>query len=245
MGGLGHYLEQEGIATTQISLIREHTEKILPPRALWVPFELGRPLGAPGDAAFQHKVLKAALGLLEARNGPVLADFPEDAPAPPADLAGWACPIPPAAGENEPPAPADPARALLREIDFLRPWYDRALEARGRTTVGPSGMDIPAAARFLSAFLDDPHTPSPIPGRPPGDAVKLASEDLKAYYHEAAAAQPGCTGSRQTADWFWGQTAAGRLLLNLKAACLKSGDPAIKILGTLLLVPRSQAHRAP
>ena len=40
MGGLGHYFESEGIASTQISLVRVHTENIKPPRALWVPFEL-------------------------------------------------------------------------------------------------------------------------------------------------------------------------------------------------------------
>ena len=32
MGGLAHYIEDEGVPTTQISLIREHTEKIKPPR---------------------------------------------------------------------------------------------------------------------------------------------------------------------------------------------------------------------
>ncbi len=55
--------------TTQISLIREHTEKIKPPRALWVPFELGRPLGVPNDAAFQNRVITAALDLFEAPSG--------------------------------------------------------------------------------------------------------------------------------------------------------------------------------
>jgi hypothetical protein len=69
------------VPTTQISLVREHTAKITPPRALWVPFELGRPLGVPGDAAFQTRVLRAALQLLEAASGPVLVDFPDDAPA--------------------------------------------------------------------------------------------------------------------------------------------------------------------
>ncbi len=75
MGGLAHYLEEEGVATTQISLIREHTEIIKPPRALWVPFELGRPLGLPDDPALQTRVLVAALKLLEAERGPVLEDF--------------------------------------------------------------------------------------------------------------------------------------------------------------------------
>ena len=81
------------MATTQISLIREHTERIRPPRALWVPFELGRPLGVPDDEAFQIRVLLHALKLLEARSGPVLEDFPEEAPLTEHSLDGWACPI--------------------------------------------------------------------------------------------------------------------------------------------------------
>ena len=68
MGALAHYLEAEGVPTTQVSLIREHTETINPPRALWVPFELGRPLGAPEDPGLQRRVLMAALNLLEAQS---------------------------------------------------------------------------------------------------------------------------------------------------------------------------------
>lgn len=75
MGALGHYLEEEGLATTQISLIREHTVRIRPPRALWVPFPLGRPMGEPGDTAGQIRVLTAALRLFEADQGPVLVDW--------------------------------------------------------------------------------------------------------------------------------------------------------------------------
>ena len=80
MGGLAHYIEDEGISTTQISLIREHTERIKPPRALWVSFDLGRPLGTPNDAPFQRSVLEHALKLFESPSGPVLEDFPHDAP---------------------------------------------------------------------------------------------------------------------------------------------------------------------
>ncbi len=78
MGALAHYLEVEGISTTQISLIREHTEFIRPPRALWVPFELGRPLGAPDNPELQRRILLSALELLEASEGPVLVDFPDE-----------------------------------------------------------------------------------------------------------------------------------------------------------------------
>ena len=66
MGALGHFLEREGIPTTGISLVREHTEVMQPPRALWVTFVLGRPLGAPDDPALQTRVLEAALALLDA-----------------------------------------------------------------------------------------------------------------------------------------------------------------------------------
>ena len=73
------------MATTQISLVREHTAAMGPPRALWVPFILGRPFGVPGDAAFQQRVLRSVLNLLEAPAGPVLADYSEEAPAPRAE----------------------------------------------------------------------------------------------------------------------------------------------------------------
>jgi hypothetical protein len=93
VGGLGHYIEREGVPTTQISLVREHTERINPPRALWVPFDLGRPLGAPDEAEFQNKVLLSALGLLEASDRPIIMDFPEDAPVSESGFSPAACPV--------------------------------------------------------------------------------------------------------------------------------------------------------
>jgi hypothetical protein len=96
VGGLAIYLEEEGLATTGISLIRLHTEKTNPPRALWVPFELGRPFGVPNDPAFQRRVVLAALALLDARSGPLIVDYPEEVP-PEAisedDITGLSCPI--------------------------------------------------------------------------------------------------------------------------------------------------------
>ena len=65
----------------------------MPPRALWVPFELGRPFGAPDDAGSQKRVLLGALDLLEAEEGPILADFPDDAPSA-GDITGWANALP-------------------------------------------------------------------------------------------------------------------------------------------------------
>jgi hypothetical protein len=190
-------------------------------------------------------VLKSALALLEAPAGPVLVDFPEEAPLS-ANLTGWACPLNPSEDTEDKALRAgdrSPLEILKKEIAFLKPWYDLAVRKQGRTTVGLSGLEIAQAAEFLFAFLHDPGTPSPRPGMPVGDALKLASEDLKAYYLEAAAAQPGGATSLHLADWFWGETKAGRMFFDLQKVCMQSSDPMIKMLGTLLLIPRSQAHR--
>ena len=52
-------IEREGIATVSITLLREVTSVIHPPRSLFVPFPMGYPLGAPHDAALQHRVIAA------------------------------------------------------------------------------------------------------------------------------------------------------------------------------------------
>ena len=64
--------------TTGISLVRENAAAMRPPRMLWVPFPLGRPLGRAGDAEFQHRVIAHGLDLLHRPSGPVLEDYPED-----------------------------------------------------------------------------------------------------------------------------------------------------------------------
>lgn len=60
-----------------IQLLREVAERVRPPRALYVPYPHGYPLGLPGDAAGQRRVIECALRLLEdpARVAPVLVDF--------------------------------------------------------------------------------------------------------------------------------------------------------------------------
>ena len=64
MGALANFIERAGVATASISLIREQSEAVRPPRALWVPFALGRPLGSADDPEFQKQVMRAALGML-------------------------------------------------------------------------------------------------------------------------------------------------------------------------------------
>lgn len=241
MGVLAHFIESAGIATTQISLVRLHTEKTEPPRAVWVSFGLGRPFGAPDDPALQHRVLSAALDLLGAETGPVLVDFPEDAPvADAADMEGWVCPMPvrPAATTAD-----DPAATVLAEIASLRQWQDLFQERRGRTTVGVCPMSLEDIGRYLATMLADGE-PGPTDGDlTPARILKLGSEDLKAFYSEAAIAIPGNKGSAEIADWFWGETEAGRTLLGLKPICIDSDDKKLQAVGKIVLVPRNQAHR--
>lgn len=56
---------------------RTHRES-KPPRALFVPFPFGHPLGEANEPELQTRVMHAALTLLEREAGPVLEDHPED-----------------------------------------------------------------------------------------------------------------------------------------------------------------------
>lgn len=77
MGLVAAELERRGIATVAIQLLREVALRVRPPRALCVPFPHGYPLGRPGDAAGQRRVIESALRLLETPSlePPVLVDF--------------------------------------------------------------------------------------------------------------------------------------------------------------------------
>jgi len=225
VGALGHFLERAGIPTTSISLVREHTEIVRPPRALWVTFELGRPLGIPDDAPFQRRVAKAALDLLARTDGPLIADHPEHVEEP-ADFTGWACPI------NLAPTAVD---TLAAEIDRLATWHDRATARTGRTTVGVSGLDMPAAGRLLSQALEGE--------LPEAQALKEAIDDLRAYYLEAASAFPDAGTPAMRKAWLWDETVFAKALLSLQPRLAASADPQHRILGNLTLIPATERHR--
>ena len=232
-------MEDEGLSTTQISLVREHSEAIKPPRALWVPFELGRPLGQPNDAEFQKRVLRACLGLLEAESGPVLEDYQEDIPAGSAgyDFTGMSCPID---LHSVPSNDSELTRSLVQEIGQIAPWYDLAVDQRQRTTVGISELDILDAARFLSDFIEDPSSPSPRPEMEVGPMLKHTSEDLKAFYSEAMSAQPGMSSSLVVENWLWNETVLGKVLWNFREEHVDDPDSYIGYLAQRGLIPDRQ-----
>ena len=245
MGALAHYLEAQGIPTTQISLIREHTETIRPPRALWVPFELGRPLGAPENPGLQRRVLLAALELLDAPKGPILADFNDEAPegeaGSEAGMAGWSCPVSFASPIKQKTDLEELRSAFKHEVGELRPWYDLSLERRDRTAVVEFGPD--SASELLDSFAAGEKPRVPKAEIPLGMSLRLAAQDLKAFYFEAAAARPGSASptSGEFNWWFWQETAAGRILRAVKEKCLNEPDSSLRKTGGLLLVPLDQA----
>ena len=235
MSAVAYYLEDAGIATTGISLVRENTAALRPPRFLWVSFPLGRPLGIPGDPPFQRRVILAALALFDAPAGPVLEDYPEDVPPMPADAA-VACPVRfPARVEGD----GEWTAALRNEVALLRPWYERAVERRGRTTVGIADAPIEDLARRLGELLDATSgSAEALPRTPPAlQALKRTLSDLRAFHEEAVTAQPGDMPWREVRRVLWRETVLGDAILTLRDRLRASGDPRL-LAFTRVLVPR-------
>jgi len=233
------------VPTTGISLVRPHTETIKPPRALWVPFQMGHPLGAPDDPTFQSRVLMAVLALLEAPGlPPVLADFPEDEPEND-EIIVLSCPVnfarsAPETGETDPLQVA-----FRREVTAMRPWYDMAVKKRKRTTVGVSGISLEKLGDFIYALSRGEEPENPIEDTPLVYTLKYAVEDLNSYYIEGITAQPGQSGtsSKVLQDWFWEETVAGKVLLELKKVCEASDDKMMNMVGAHFVVPGDVARR--
>lgn len=227
-------LEDRGIPCVAIGAVRVQMEKTRPPRGLFVPFQLGRPLGEPEDAAFQRRVLLHALGLLERTDGPViLEDFPDDPPGW-SDTPGWSPPALPAVS-----VPVDRAgwrHALAAEMAALQPAWDRARGRYGRTSTGLSFVP-PEAWPDLAADLVTGGLPT-VDGHPtPALAMRFLSDDIKAMYAEAAQADGPAPAARQIDAWFWRQTLAGQLLIALRSVAMASENNAMKTVGGRFLVP--------
>ncbi|MFT7524063.1 MAG: hypothetical protein ACI92A_001929 [Candidatus Paceibacteria bacterium] len=203
---LAHYLENAGIPTVVISLVRPHSQAIRPPRALFVPFELGRPLGDPGDADGQTDVLRKALSLLD-HNGPdpVLADYPDPQPK----TSTWK----PAQHSND--------AGLQAELSSILRSYDQAKQKTGRTTFGVSGLTTDElVAMFEAEATSQTGTSSSVSSK----LIRYAIDDLKMLYFEAACQGETGIPSKALTDWFWRQTLAGKAIVSLRAAYLASND---------------------
>lgn len=214
MSVLAHVFEAAGIATVTLASMKPVVEKVSPPRALYCEFPLGRPLGRPDDAEFQHDVIARAFALLAAPSGPVLETHPEIIEE---ETEAMACAMPP---RYDPSLPA-----AVDEANGIRKAYDRSVARRGVTSVGRvlDADGVPDALRVLQQLADGVHWKEvAIPGKNTIATV----HDIRSYYEEAALelVDGPAPGGRAAEEWFYEQTEAGRTVMAARQALAEGDD---------------------
>lgn len=220
---LARVFEAAGLVTVCIAMVREHAEKVKPPRALFVPYPFGFALGKPNDPELQHRIVAAALELVDKPQGPALEDFPEDE-------------VP-----DNLPQSSGVARSSARdtndaadEIAGLRSFYERWVDDHdGRTAVGLSGVPQRrwrGLVRFLEAYtrgedVDMKERPAHV-ALP--QFIRYCVDDLKAFYYEARMVQKPTMSEPDLHTWFWGETVMGQLIPAVGEHMQASDDPAAK-----------------
>jgi hypothetical protein len=187
----------------------EVAERMPVPRALYCDFPLGRPLGRPGDPAFQRGVLVAAFALLDAPE-PTIVTYPEtildEVEAP------LACPMPPRLDLSLPRA-VDEARGLRRA-------FDRAAAGGLRTAVDVDAVE-PTLRGFQRVVDGTPWEDCEIPDNP-----LVAALNLRSYYEQAAAGlSDHVPAARAAESWFARETEAGKLVHQAQQAMKEAGAP--------------------
>jgi len=183
--------------------------------------------------------------MLEAPDGPLLEDYPEDEPETSDELTVLTCPVYFDHDVAETGETDQLQAGFRREITAMRPWYDMGVAKRQRTNVGVSGIELDNLGDFIYAFVRGEEPENPRDDIPLAYTLKFAVEDLKAYYIEGITAQPGQAGAsgQRLSDWFWDETAAGKVLLALKEVCEASTDDKLSQVGGHFLVPMEVASR--
>ncbi len=219
MGVLARVFEAAGIATVGLSIVRRQAENVKAPRFLHCEFPLGRPLGKPNDAPFQLDVIRRAFALLDRTDVPIIEDHPDviedevDQPA--------SCALPPRLDRTLHPA--------VDEALGLRPAYNRHLLASaGRTAMGRVGGPD-QIADLVSRMVQLAESATLADAGFDADTARGASQDIRAYYEEAALAlAEHVPGARQIETWMYTQTQTG-LVIRAAVAALKAAgaDPGV------------------
>jgi hypothetical protein len=215
-------LEEAGLVTGGISLIREHTEKVKPPRALWVPFPFGLPVGHPENATEQRSVLDAVLALIDEPDVPVLHDF--DGELAPGET-GTSIQ---AAAVEAAPVELD----LADEVTTMRRYWEQWIDRSGRTAVGVSNIPpvkFRGVVRFLEAFVKGEHRALPEQGETALPLfIRYCADDLRVLYLEARLVMRPDESQSDTQRWFWGETTLGSFLRTLRDVMNDSDDDLMR-----------------
>lgn len=186
------------IAPAVLSLVRAHTEKAAPPRALYCDFPFGRPLGRPGDPSFQRGVMEKMFALLAEQGRPVHVDYATAIPD------QWGTPTD--INLSVPPSALHPA---LAEIAVLRELFER-WPGDGWAEPLPLPWDghmiQEAISGFIGIAMGIPWEKTGLPAHPTDSALAIRC------YAEAAVLQSlaGIPPARSVARWFYERSQAGR-----------------------------------
>lgn len=166
----------------------------------------------PNDAAFQHRVLARALGLLES-DQPTVQDFEESIEDTASEV--LVCPL---------PARHDPdAHPAVDEARGLRAAYDRAVAKHGNRAGAARLLDADAVPAAIESFIrvaeGMPWKEAGIPGVP-----ARVSHDIRGYYEMAAMEIVGHTPAAWTGyRWFRDETQTGAVIKAAQQAIRESG----------------------
>lgn len=170
-----------------------------------------------------------------------IEDYPVEAPEE-AGPGQWSCPLSIPTQEDSDAL----VSRLLAEVSRLRPWSAETRRVRGRTLFGASGADadqVDDVARALATLADT----GDLSIEPDGDVdwafpmpllVRHLADDLRTFYHEAIAAQPGPGAPNHDAlnQWIFGGTTLGEVLQRI-ADHLTTLDTPAALLTRGLLIP--------
>ena len=191
-------------------LIKEHAQKVKPPRMLSVPFNFGHTLGLANNPDYQHKVLKATFDLLKKDKGPVLEEFESTFVS---DVI--------VQGSQTVNTSQKLGIQPTAEFNSLKANYEEWLNTNeGRSGVGISTIawqDFVDIIEFLQDYTSGEVTDTNM--RPTQYSVphfiRYCVDDLKTFYFESKMAKQPDSKVNELHEWFWSKTAIGMLITEL------------------------------
>jgi len=137
------------------------------------------------------------------------------------------------------------AEQFLAEVSRLQPWSNETRAARGRTLFGVTGADanqVDEVARALAQIVDSGNVvDAPVSAVewkfPMPLLIRHLADDMRTYYHEAIASQPGSQAPNHDAlsQWIFDQSSLGQVLLEIDKHLAASDDKMASLVRGLLV----------